>query len=77
MANDVLRIRPEVQWNPSITDTIGDQHFVPNSEGVPNSGASGIFLVGRGMRNRIVEHNVSAFSELSFGVCWQGRLSRG
>ena len=29
-----------VQWNPSIADTIGNQHFVPNSE------VSGIFLVG-------------------------------
>jgi len=26
------------------------------------------------MRNRAVEHNVAAFSELSFAVCWQGRL---
>ena len=28
-------VRPAVmyiQWNPSITDTIGDQHFVPYSE---------------------------------------------
>ena len=29
------------------------------------------------MRNRAVEHNVAAFSELSFAVRWQGRLSRG
>ena len=28
----------------------------------------------RGMRNRAVEHNVAAFSELSFAVRWQGRL---
>ena len=27
-----------------------------------------------GMRNRAVEHNVVAFSELSFAVRWQGRL---
>ena len=26
------------------------------------------------MCNRAVEHNVVAFSELSFAVCWQGRL---
>ena len=31
---------------PSITDTIGTQLFVRYSGGVPNSGASGIFLVG-------------------------------
>ena len=29
------------------------------------------------MRNRAVEHNMDAFSELSFAVRWQGRLSRG
>jgi len=29
------------------------------------------------MRNQAVEHNVAAFSELSFAVRWQGRLSRG
>ena len=28
----------------------------------------------RGMRNRAVEHNMAAFSELSFAVCWLGRL---
>ena len=26
------------------------------------------------MRNRAVDHNVAAFSELSFAVRWQGRL---
>ena len=26
------------------------------------------------MRNRAVDHNVAAFSELSFAVPWQGRL---
>ena len=30
-----------LQWNPSITDTVGDQSFVRYS-----SGASGIFPVG-------------------------------
>ena len=29
------------------------------------------------MRNPAVEYNVAAFSELSFAVRWQGRLSRG
>ena len=29
------------------------------------------------MRNRAVEHNVAAFSELSFAVRRQGMLSRG
>ena len=28
------------------------------------------------MRNPAVEYNVAAFSELSFAVRWQGRLSR-
>ena len=37
-----------IQWNPSIMDTIGNQHFVPYSEvslTTCNSGASGIFPV--------------------------------
>ena len=29
------------------------------------------------MHNQAVECNVAAFSELSFAVHWQGRLSRG
>ena len=29
------------------------------------------------MRDRAVEHNVAAFSELSFAVRWQGMLPRG
>ena len=29
------------------------------------------------MRNPAVEYNVAAFTELSFAVRWQGRLSRG
>ena len=28
------------------------------------------------LHNAAVEYNVAAFSELSFAVCWQGRLSR-
>ena len=66
-----------IQWNPSITDTFGDQHFVPLYRGVPNSGASGIFPVGVVLRIPAVEYNVAAFSELSFAARWQGRLSRG
>ena len=53
-------------------DTVGNQHFDPNSGGVPNSGASGIFWCG--MHNWAVEYNVG---ELSFAVRWQGMLSRG
>ena len=29
------------------------------------------------MRDPAVEHNMASFSELSFAVRWQGRLSRG
>ena len=29
------------------------------------------------MRNLAVEHNTAAFTELSFAVRWQGRLSGG
>ena len=29
------------------------------------------------MRNPAVEYNIAVFSELSFAVHWQGRLSRG
>ena len=36
-----------------------------------------IFTVGVVLRNWAVEHNVAAFSELTFAVRWQGRLSRG
>ena len=51
-----------------MTDTIGNQHFVPYSGGIPNSGASGIFPVGVVLHNPAVEYNVAAFSELSFVV---------
>ena len=60
-----------IQWNPSITDTLGIFSLIANSE------ASGIFLVGVVLHNRAVEHNVAAFSELSLAICWLGRLSRG
>ena len=62
-----------IQWNPSITDTLGTNIFSL----IANSGASGIFLVGVVLRNQDVEHNVAAFFEISFALCWQGRLSRG
>ena len=71
----IVQCIPLIQWNSSITDTIGEQHFVPYSEVSLTQG----FLVysGRsGMRNW-AEHNVAAFSELSFAIHWQGRLSRG
>ena len=42
---------------PFITNTIGNQHFVPYS--VTNSGTSGIFLVGVALHNRAVECNVT------------------
>ena len=44
---------------------------------MPKSGASGIFPVGVVLRSPAAEYNVAAFSELSFAVRWQGRLSRG
>ena len=42
--------------------------FCHLQRGVPYSEASGIFLVGVVMRNRAAEHNVAAFSELSFAL---------
>ena len=65
--------RHKLQWNPSITDTIGNQHFVLCSK----VSASGIFPVGVVLRNPAVECNVAMFSELSFAARWLGRLSRG
>ena len=66
-----------VQWNPSITDTIETQHFIRYSEVSLTQGLLGIFPVGVVLRNPAVEYNVAAFSELSFAVRWQGRLSKG
>ena len=66
-----------IQWNPSGTDTIGTQHFFRYSEVSLTRGASGIFPVGVVLCNPAVEYNMAAFSELSFAVRWQGRLSRG
>ena len=35
------------------------------------------YISGRhGMHDPVVEHNAAVFSELSFAVRWQGRLSR-
>ena len=54
----------------------GNQHFVRNSK------VSLIrdfrYISGRrGIHNKAVEYNVATFSELSFAVRWQGRLSKG
>ena len=46
---------------PSITDTIRTQHYV-RYQGIPNSGASGIFPVGMVLRSVAVEYYVAAFS---------------
>jgi len=41
-------------WHPSIADTIGNQQFC-----IPNSAASGEFLVGMVLGNWAVEHNMA------------------
>ena len=48
---------------------IGNQHFVPYSE-VPLTQELlvRIFSVGVALCNQVIEHNVAAFSELSFAV---------
>ena len=61
-----------LQWNPSITDTIGNQHIVCYSKVCLTWGQVGMVL-----RNPAVKYNVAAFSELSFAVHWQRRLRRG
>ena len=53
-----------LQWNPSITDTIGNQNFVRNSEVSLTHGLP-VYSGRCGMRNWAVERNVAAFSELS------------
>ena len=46
---------PGIQWNPSISDTIGDQHFVPYSKVSLTQGLPVWSVSGRhGMRNRAV-----------------------
>ena len=55
---------------PPYNGAIGIQHFVRYNE-------VSLIPVGVVLRNPAVEYNVAAFSELSFAVRWQGRLSRG
>ena len=57
--------------------TIGNQHFDPNSGGVPNSGASGIIPIGVVLCNGAVEHDVAVFLELFLATRWRERLRRG
>ena len=67
-----------LQWNPSITDTIGEQHLHRYSKVFPTQGLlHDIFPVGVVLRNPAVEYSVAAFSELSFAAHWRGRLTRG
>ena len=51
----------------ALVDTIGNQHFVPYSE-VSLTRAFGMFPVGMVLHNWAIEHNVGAFSELSFAL---------
>ena len=61
-----------LQWNPSTTDTIGNQHFVPYSEvSTTRPGAFGIYPVGVVLRNQAIEHNVAVFQ--SFPLLYAGR----
>ena len=57
----------QLQWNPSITDTLGTQNFV-HYNGVSLSQGFRYISGRRGMRNQTVEHNVAGFSELSFAM---------
>ena len=66
----------KIQWNASITYTIGTQHFVHHSKVSLTQGLP-VFPVGMVCIIRLLSNNVSTFSELSFAVCWQGVLSRG
>ena len=79
-----VRVRPQgpdyrcfatkdVQWNPSIADTTGEQHFVRYSEVSSTQGLP----VGVVCVILAVEYNEATFSELSFAARWQRRLSRG
>ena len=54
-------------------EAIGNQHFLSL---IPDSGASCVFLVGVVGMVCIIRL-LSTFSDLSFAVHWQGRLSRG
>ena len=63
---------------PSLSDTIGNQHFVHYNEvSLTQAFPCSIYPVGVLLCNQAIEHNVAVFSELSFAVRWQGRLSRG
>ena len=62
-----------IQWNPSITDTIGTQHFVSYSEVSLTQGLP-VYFWYMVLCNLAVEY-VAAFLELSFAVRWQGGLS--
>ena len=53
MCSYIHNINMKLQWNPSIMDTSGNQHFVPYSK-VSLSQASDIFLVGIVLHNRAV-----------------------
>ena len=59
------------QWNPLITDTIGNQNFIPRC---PYLRSFQHIFDRCGMRNWAVEQNMAVFSEFSFAVRWQGRL---
>ena len=47
---------------PSIAETIGNQHFVSYSE-VSLTQASSVFLVGMVLRNQTAEHNVAVYRD--------------
>ena len=65
----------ELQWNPSITDTIGNKHFVPCSEVSLTQGLPYTFSRHGSVKSSF-EDNVAGFSELSLALRWQGVLSR-
>ena len=64
-----------LQWNPSITDTIGNKHFVPCSEVSLTQGLPYTFSRHGSVKSSF-EDNVAGFSELSLALRWQGVLSR-
>ena len=62
-----------VQWNLSMMDTIGNQHFVPYSkvsltQGLPVYSGSLVCII------KLLSTTWLCFWELSFAVRWQGRL---
>ena len=66
----------DVQWNLSITDTIGTQHFVRESEVSLTQGLPVLFPVGVVLHNLAVEHNVVAFSELFLSCKLAGKAKQ-